>query len=152
MTQTDTITRGAARLLTELGFAPLAEVPLTNGRRADLVGIGRTGELVVVEVKSGLQDFRSDNKWPEYLAYADRFFFAVDRDFPFEVLDEEASLPARTGIIIADRFGGDIVREAAVHKVNAARRKKLTLSIARLGTSRLAAGLYGQVSSLMRSP
>ncbi|TNE67097.1 MAG: DNA repair protein MmcB-related protein [Alphaproteobacteria bacterium] len=154
MTQTEQITRGAMRLLMDLGFAPLTEIPFTNGRRADIVGVGKAGELVVVEVKSCLADFRSDSKWPEYLDYGDRFYFAVDADFPRAVLEEETSLPGCTGIIIADQYGGDIVREAAPRSVNAARRRKLTLSIARLGAYRLCQGLTDtrQPSSLMRRP
>lgn len=137
MTSTQAVTNGAERLLIELGYAPLREVSLTNGRRADLVGLNKKGELVVVEVKSGLTDFRSDNKWQEYVAYCHRFYFAVDSDFPIHVLEEETSRPEETGIIIADQFGGEIMREAAYNKVNAARAKTLVHKMARVGALRL---------------
>ncbi len=62
---TASVTRGAARLLVALGYAPLTEVTLPNGRRADLMALGRKGEIFIVEVKSGLDDFRYDQKWHE---------------------------------------------------------------------------------------
>src|SRR3954452_6295052 len=101
-----TVTRGAGRLLTALGYAPLAEVCLPNGRRADLMALGRKGEIFIVEVKSGLEDFRTDQKWGDYLAYCDAFAFAVAPEFPRE------HLPDHPGLIVADGFGGAVLREA----------------------------------------
>lgn len=138
-TSTQEITRGAMRLLSELGYAPLTEVSLTNNRRADIIGLDRKGQVMLVEVKSCLSDFRSDGKWPDYLAYAEEFYFAVDRTFPREVFDEPSSLPQTTGIILADRFGGEVIRPAARQTVNAARRKALTLTVARAASQRLSA-------------
>src|SRR5436190_23919480 len=105
---TATVTRGAARLLTALGYAPLAEVTLPNGRRADLMALGPRGEIFIVEVKSGPEDFRVDLKWPEYRPYCDAFAFAVAPEFPREILPEEP------GLIVADGFGGAVLREAPV--------------------------------------
>lgn len=143
MTSTEAVTRGATRLLLELGYAPMTEVPLTNGRRADIVSLNASGHCVIVEVKSCLADFRSDSKWQEYLEYGEEFYFAVDQDFPRDVLNEETSLPDITGIIIADGYGGEIIRPAALRRVNAARKKTLTLKIARLGGMRLAEQAVG---------
>ncbi len=67
------VTRGAARLLVDLGYAPLAEVTLPNGRRADLMALGPKGDVLIVEVKSGLEDFRVDRKWGEYAPYCAAF-------------------------------------------------------------------------------
>lgn len=128
---TAAITRGAARLLADLGFAAIAELDLPSGRRADLLGLGRDGELVVVEVKSCAADFRADAKWPEYRDWSDRLFFAVDERFPVELL------PSDAGLIIADAFGGAIVRPAPVHRLAPARRKALTLRAARAAAFRL---------------
>jgi hypothetical protein len=125
------------RFLVELGYAPLTEVSLTNGRRADIVALDRAGRTIIVEVKSSLADFRSDNKWQEYLSYCEEFFFAVDADFPRAVLDEAGSLPHVTGVILADAYGADIIRPAASRVVNAAKRKTLTLKMARIGAMRL---------------
>jgi len=144
MTSTDRITTGAERLLIELGYAPLREVPLTNGRRVDLIGLNRKGKLVVVEVKSGLADFRSDGKWQQYLDYCHQFYFAVDTDFPRTLLDEPTSLPDITGIIVADKYGGDIIRAATTRKVNAARAKTLVHKMARTGAMRLAQSLSSE--------
>jgi hypothetical protein len=138
MTSTEKVTRGAMRFLVELGYAPLTEVSLTNGRRADIVALDRGGRAIIVEVKSCLADFRSDNKWQEYMSYCEEFFFAVDADFPRAVLDEATSLPHLTGIILADAYGADIIRPAASRVVNAAKRKTLTLKMARIGAMRLA--------------
>ncbi|TAL37512.1 DNA repair putative endonuclease MmcB [Phenylobacterium sp.] len=129
---TATVTRGAARLLTALGYAPLSEVTLPNGRRADLMALGPKGQIFIVEVKSGIEDFRVDLKWPEYLPYCDAFAFAVAPEFPREIL------PEAPGLIVADGFGGAILREAPVEPLAGARRKALTLAFARLGAMRAA--------------
>lgn len=138
MTSTARVTRGAERLLIELGYAPMREVSLTNGRRVDLVGLNKRGELAVVEVKSGVSDFRSDSKWHEYLDYCHSFYFAVDCDFPRRLLDEEISFPAETGVIVADAYGGEILREAGHRKVNATKARTLVQKMARTGALRLA--------------
>src|SRR5258708_21970687 len=129
---TAAVTRGAGRLLTALGYAPLAEVTLPNGRRADLMALGRRGEIFIVEVKSSLEDFRTDQKWHEYQPYCDAFAFAVAPEFPREILPDEP------GLIVADGFGGAVLREAAVAPLAGARRKALTLAFARLAALRAA--------------
>ncbi|MBL4789581.1 MAG: MmcB family DNA repair protein [Kordiimonadaceae bacterium] len=138
MTSTAMITCGAERLLIDLGYAPLREITLTNGRRVDLVGLNSKGDIAVVEVKSGLADFRSDNKWQDYLIYCNSFYFAVDQNFPLGLLNDQASLPEVTGIIIADKYGGDVVRQPCARKVNAARARKMVQKMARTGALRLA--------------
>jgi hypothetical protein len=135
---TAAVTRGAARLLTALGYAPLAEVTLPNGRRADLMALGRKGEIFIVEVKSSLEDFRTDQKWHEYRPYCDAFAFAVAPEFPREILPEEP------GLIVADGFGGAVLRETGVAPLAGARRKALTLAFARLAALR-AAGVQAVV-------
>lgn len=127
---TEAVTRGAARLLVSLGYAPLAEVSLPNGRRADLMAMGRRGDIVIVEVKSGLDDYRVDRKWGEYGPYCDLFYFAVAPHFPRE------HLPEGPGLIVADGFGGAVLIDAPAIPLVAARRKALTLSFARLAAMR----------------
>jgi hypothetical protein len=124
------IRRGTMRLLLDLGLAPLAEVALPNGRRADLVALGPRAELVLVEVKSCREDYLSDQKWPDYLAFADRFYFAVAPDFPLQLL------PAAEGLILADRWQGEIVRPAIDRPLDPARRRSLLLRFARLAALR----------------
>ncbi len=125
------IARGATRLLADLGLMCLPEVALPNGRRADLMGISDKGELWIVEVKSSVEDFRVDQKWPEYQGFCDRLYFAVSPEFPLDLL------PDTTGWIVADRFGAAIIRDAPDLKLAAARRKVLTVSLARQATARL---------------
>ncbi|MBA4131210.1 MAG: DNA repair protein MmcB-related protein [Hyphomicrobium sp.] len=128
------ILRGTARMLIDAGLTPIAEFTLPNGRRADIAALDRTGILTIIEIKSSLADFRSDQKWPEYAEYCDRFFFAVKPDFPREIL------PAACGLILADRYGAEILRPAApAPPLTAARRKVLTLRFARTASLRLAA-------------
>ena len=124
------VTRGAARLLADMGYAPLLEVCLPNGRRADVMALGRKGDIVIVEVKSGLEDFRVDRKWPEYAPFCDAFFFAVAPEFPDDVL------PDAPGLIVADSFGGAVVRDAPVTALAPARRKALTIAFGRLAALR----------------
>ena len=125
------VTRGAARLLVSMGYAPLLEVCLPNGRRADVMAVGKKGDIVICEVKSGVDDYRVDRKWPEYAPFCDAFYFAVAPEFP------EGVLPEEPGLIIADAFGGAVVRDAPVQALAPARRKALTLAFARLGAMRL---------------
>lgn len=127
---TEVVTRGAAKLLVALGYAPVAEVGLPNGRRADLMAVGPRGEIVIVEVKSSLEDFRCDQKWGEYGPYCDAFYFAVAPEFPRQIL------PGDCGLIIADGFGGAVVQEPVVEPLAPARRKALTLAFARLAAMR----------------
>ena len=129
---TAAVTRGAARFLTALGYAPLTEVCLPNGRRAEIMAVGRKGEILIVEVKSSLEDFRTDQKWADYRPYCDAFAFAVAPEFPREILPEEP------GLIVADGFGGEILREASAVPLAGARRKALTLAFARLAALRAA--------------
>ncbi|TGY88956.1 DNA repair protein MmcB-related protein [Marinicauda algicola] len=123
--------RGAARLLFDLGVNAIPEFTLPCGRRADLAGLGPKGEILIVEVKSGIADFRADRKWPDYFDWCDRFFFAVSDRFPHEVL------PGQTGLIVADAFGAGIVRESPVQPLAPARRKALTLRFGRHAAERL---------------
>jgi hypothetical protein len=125
------LARGVGRALAQRGYATLTEVSLANGRRADVMGLGRTGELVIVEVKSSIQDFRSDAKWPEYREFCDRFYFAVSEDFPRE------AIPVDCGLIVADGFGGAVLREAPMLALAAARRKAVTLRFALVSSERL---------------
>ncbi|MEO1642008.1 MAG: MmcB family DNA repair protein [Pseudomonadota bacterium] len=125
------ITRGVLRLMGDHGYAGVTEMTLANGRRADVAAIGAGGEVTIVEIKSCLNDFRTDQKWPEYQPYCDRFYFAVGHDFPREVITEDV------GLIVADAFGGAILREAPIDKITGARRKAVTLKFARLAASRL---------------
>ena len=125
------LARGVARLFADLGHAVLTEFALATGRRADVAGLGRDGVFAIAEVKSCLADFRADRKWHEYRPFCDVFYFAVAEDFPRAVLPEDA------GLIIADRFGGTVVRPAAPVALNAARRRALTLRFARTAGFRL---------------
>src|SRR5678816_2069463 len=135
---TATVTRGAARPPVAPGYAPLTEVTLPNGPRADLTALGRKGEIFIVEVKSSLEDFRCDTKWHEYQPYCDAFAFAVAPEFPREILPDEP------GLIVADGFGGAVLREAPVAPLVGARRKALTLAFGRLAALR-AAGVQAVV-------
>jgi len=124
------VTRGAARLLIDMGYAPLLEVGLPNGRRADVMAVGPRGDIVICEVKSGPDDYRVDRKWGEYGPYCDAFYFAVAPEFPTAMLGDEP------GLIVADGFGGAVVRVAPPLPLVPARRKALTLAFARLAALR----------------
>lgn len=125
------ITRGVCRLLAQRGESPLKEVILADGRRADVMALDDKGGFTVVEVKSCRADFTSDRKWAFYRAFCDRFYFAVDSDFP------RALLPKDCGLIVADAYEGVVLREAPSHRLHASRRKALTLRFGRLAARRL---------------
>jgi hypothetical protein len=126
------VQRGVMRLLRgQYDFACLAEVPLANGRRADVVGIGPKGEIWIVEIKSSLVDFRVDAKWPNYKDFCDRFFFAKPPELDPDIF------PAEEGLIVADGLGAAILRQAAETPLPGARRKAMLLKLARLGADRV---------------
>lgn len=130
------LARGVSHLFHDLGFCVLVEFPLGTGRRVDVAGLHRDGAIAIAEVKTTVTDFRADKKWPEYLAFCDRFYFAVPEGFPFDVL------PERAGLIVADRFGGSVLRPApAAEAVAPARRKAFTLRFARTAAFRLSAAI-----------
>jgi hypothetical protein len=116
-------------------MATVTEVCLANGRRADMVAITSGGEIWIVEIKSSVEDFRADHKWPEYRTFCDRLYFAVAPAFPRDILPEDA------GLIVADRYGGEVVRVAAEHRLSGARRKALTLRLVHAASARLQAVL-----------
>lgn len=126
------VRRGTMRLLLSLGFAPLSELSLADGRRADLIAISPKGEIWIVEVKSSIADLKADNKWPDYRAFCDKLFFATHAEVPMDLFPEDC------GFILADRHGGHMVREAPEHKLNAARRKAVIQRFARASATRLA--------------
>ncbi len=125
------ITRGVCRYFDTLNYACLTEFTLRNGRRADVIALGPDGELVIVEVKSSLADYRADGKWPEYLDFCQRFFFAVAPDFPLAVL------PPETGLLVADGYDAAERRPSPTAPLAPARRKAVTLKFARLAAQRL---------------
>ena len=132
--QSDTalaIARGTARLLHARGFTSLTELTLPSGRRADLIGINARGEIWIVEIKSSLNDLRSDQKWEDYRAHCDRLFFAFTQDMPIDVF------PQDTGLIVADAYGAHMHCEAPEHKLAASTRKLLLLRFAMAAANRI---------------
>ncbi len=140
------ICRGVLRLFADLNLAGVTEMTLANGRRADIAAIDPAGKITIVEVKSSVADFRSDAKWPDYRPFCDRFYFAVGHGFP------QALIPEETGLIVADGFGGAILREPGETPLAAARRKAVTLRFARLAANRLNFGAEPVASDLLSQP
>ena len=127
------IRRGVQRLLAEMGARVLPELSLATGRRADLVALTRKGDIWIIEIKSSVEDFRVDRKWPEYRLFCDRFFFATHPEVPASIFPEEC------GFILSDGYGAEILRDAPEHRLTAPTRKALTLRMARTGAARLMA-------------
>ena len=128
---TAAVTRGVCRWLDEQGFASLTEFSLANRRRADVIGLSAKGTILMVEVKSTVEDFRGDAKWLEYIPYCDAFAFAVPPHFPWHIL------PDTCGVIIADAHSAAIMRASPHHPLHASRRKALTLQFALMAGQRL---------------
>jgi len=125
------LARGICRALEQLGYASLLEFPLANRRRADILALGKTGELMIIEIKSSVADFRADRKWAFYREFADRLYFAVPNGFPSVLIPEEC------GLIVADSFGAAVLRHGALTPLVPARRRALTLRFALAAASRL---------------
>lgn len=132
--QSDTallVQRGVGRLMRASGHAILTELPLANGRRADIITLGPSGEVTIIEVKSSLADFRADGKWPDYAPFCDRLYFASHAGVPASIFPEAA------GFILADGYGAEIVREAPHVPLSAARRKAILIRFAQAAAHRL---------------
>jgi len=127
------LARGVCRLLRGHGFVSVEEFVPARGLRVDVMGLGPKGEIWVIECKSGRADFQSDTKWQGYLDWCDRYFWAVDQDFPTDLL------PEGTGLMIADRYDGEIIRMPPETKLAGARRKVLTRKFATHAARRLQA-------------
>jgi len=131
------VTRGVLRLFSRHDMFGVSEVPLPNGRRADIMAIDPKGELVIVEIKCSRADLLGDAKWPEYFDYCDRFYWAVPVGFDLGPFDGDNLWPHRTGLICADQYDADILRTAPSEPLAAARRKAETLRFARRAAKRL---------------
>ncbi|HHY48996.1 MAG TPA: MmcB family DNA repair protein [Alphaproteobacteria bacterium] len=126
------IQRGVMRFLRgTYDFCCFTEVPLANGRRADVLALGPRGEIWIVEIKSSLIDFQVDRKWPDYKDYCDRFFFAKPPELDPDIF------PESEGLIVADAHDAAVLRMAGDVPLPAARRKALILKLARLGADRV---------------
>lgn len=125
------LARGVCRHLRSHDFVCVEELVPTSGLRVDVMALGPKGEVWVIECKSSRADFMSDNKWQGYLEWCDRFFWAVDGDFPVELLPEE------TGLILADPYDAEIQRMGPETKLAPARRKVMTMKFARHAAMRL---------------
>lgn len=132
--QSDTarmIQRGVGRLMAAFGHAVVYELPLASGRRADVVALTGRGDLVIVEIKSSVEDLRVDRKWPDYRQHCDRLYFATHAGVPAEIFPPDA------GLMIADGFGAAILREAPEHRLAPATRKAVTLRFAQVAARRV---------------
>ena len=127
------VARGTTRYLQALGYCVVSELPLPSGRRADLVALGGDGEIIIVEIKSSVADFRTDQKWADYRLHCDRLFFATIVDVPCGIF------PTDAGLIVADAFGASVVCEAPEHRLPAATRKTVMLRFAHAAARRLQA-------------
>lgn len=125
------VQRGVGRLLRSAGLSMVTELPLASGRRADIAAVDGGGEIWIVEIKSSVEDFRCDRKWPDYRQHCDRLFFASHSGVPEEIFPDEA------GLIMADGYGAEILRPAPEHRLAAATRKAMLLRMAHCAASRL---------------
>lgn len=131
------VARGVARLFYRQDLFALCEVPLPNGRRADMMAICGRGLLTIVEIKVSRADLLGDQKWPDYLDFCDRFYWAVPAGFPLTDFESNMLGPDVSGLLVADRYDAAILREAPMRKLAGARRKAETLRFARRAARRL---------------
>jgi hypothetical protein len=125
------IARGARRYLRQLGLATVTELVLPDGRRADIVALGGDGTIHIVEIKSSVADFRSDSKWAEYRAHCDHLSFAVTQDMPLDIMPQDA------GLIVADAYGAEVLRDGPSHRMSGATRRTMLLRFAHAAANRL---------------
>ena len=133
------VTRGILRLFHRHDIFGMAEVPLPNGRRTDVMAVDAKGHIIIVEIKCSRQDLLGDAKWTDYLDYCDRFFWAAPAGFDLSLFEGEGLWPGRTGLIAADQYDAEIIRPAPTEPLAAARRKAEILRFGRRATRRLMA-------------
>jgi len=126
------LARGVRRAMDQLGYASMVEFPLANGRRADVLALGKGGDLVIVEIKSSVADFRADQKWLAYRDFSDRLYFAVASGFPTVLIPQEC------GLMVADAFGAAVLRDGGTIPLSPSRRRAVTLRFARVAAARCA--------------
>ncbi len=125
------IARGICRYLRNLDYSSLTEFKLLSKRRVDVMGLNKAGQFIIIEIKSSVADFRADDKWPEYLPFADQMYFAVANGFPLELL------PDACGIMIADAYNAAVIRKSPTNKLNATRRRTQIVRYAKTAADRL---------------
>ncbi len=125
------LARGVCRHMASMGFVCLEEFVPAKGLRVDVLALGPKGELWVIECKSSKADFQTDKKWEGYLAWCDRYFWAVDMDFPTDLL------PEGTGLLVGDSYDAEIIRMAPEEKLAPARRKVIIQKFAMNAARRL---------------
>ncbi len=125
------IQRGVGRLLRSHDYALLTEFTLASGRRADVIGLSPKGVVWIIEIKSSPEDFKVDQKWPEYRDYCDHFSFAIPQTMDADLI------PVEAGLIIADQWGAEIMRAASEHPLHASRKRAVHMAFARTAAQRL---------------
>ena len=125
------VSRGTRRLLSAHGFSTVTELRLADGRRADIVALGPEGSIAIVEVKSSIADFKADAKWHFYQGFCDRLLFAIPATVP------EALMPAEAGLIVADAYGAELVRDAVERRLSPATRRAMLIRFAQAAADRL---------------
>jgi hypothetical protein len=125
------IARGVRRMLRARGFSSVTELPLLDGRRADIVALHGDGSLLIVEIKSSIADFRADHKWRDYAAHCDRLYFAVPAEIPVGIM------PSDAGLIVADPYGAEILREPNPQRLAPATRRAVLMRFAQAAADRL---------------
>lgn len=143
------VARGVCRLFAQQGLVALPEVPLPNGRRTDLTAIDAKGQIVIVEIKVSRADLHGDGKWPDYCDWCDRFYWALASGLDPAILDTPAYRPETSGLIVADRYGAAVVRDAQPCALPPARRKAETLRLARLAMRRSMIGGDSELAALL---
>jgi hypothetical protein len=125
------IARGVRRMLRARGYSSVTELPLLDGRRADVVALHGDGSLLIIEIKSSVADYRADHKWRDYAAHCDRLYFAIPADVP------AAIIPLEAGLIVADLYGAEILREPSPQRLAPATRRAVMLRFAQAAADRL---------------
>ena len=140
------VRRGLQRHLNDRRHSSLPELCLANGRRADIVSVSEKGEIWIIEIKSSIEDFRVDRKWPDYRAYCDRLYFATLGDVPAEIFPEDC------GLFLADAFGAELMRDAPYHRLAPAARKSMMLNFSRVAAQRLMRAEWSAVRLGLENP
>jgi hypothetical protein len=125
------VRKGIQLLLHDMRHAILPELVLASGRRADLVTVSEKGEIWIVEIKTSIEDFRVDRKWPDYRAHCDRLFFATHKEVPLDIFPQDC------GLFLSDGYGAHLLREAPEHRLSPATRKAMMLNFSRAAAHRL---------------
>ena len=112
------------RFLSNKGYKTITEFALPNKKRVDIIALNCKKEILIIEVKSKINDFKNDKKWKKYLNYCNYFYFALNK-YP-----KNLKIYENVGIIEINNKKNEIKKRASYVKMPEKKRNNIIFSFA----------------------